>query len=66
MAIYESGGHGEPRELIVECREIICENWRKSPYPADYYGCCKVPSNITITYGGQCSKFKEKESGNGK
>jgi hypothetical protein len=60
MAIYEGSGHGEPRELIVECREVICENWKASPWPADTHGHCKVAKDITITFGGMCNKFKEK------
>jgi len=60
MAIFETGGHGEPRELVVECRESICVNWEsdKRIYPA---GFCRKPEVIVITYGGMCNQFKEKE-----
>ena len=64
MAIYETGGHGEPHELIVECRESVCINFRTG-FLMYHMGHCNKPKDIIITYGGQCNQFKEKESQNG-
>ena len=61
MSVYETGGHGEPREIIVECQAILCKHNGKVDY-GDLG--CKICKDIYITILGTCSHYEE--TGRGK
>jgi hypothetical protein len=61
MGIYETGGHGEPSKLIVECQAILCKHNGKVGYGV--LG-CRIGKDIYITILGKCSHYEENRGSN--
>lgn len=50
--VYETGGHGEPREIVVECKTKKCKHWISEGYHPE--GKCYRPRFVEIDDQGRC------------